>query len=108
MRGYNLSDKPKNVENYKMEYLIGDIKGLIEELNLKLTWNCTLLPSDYSMAANALGLNTQTVTISGVDKDGNDATNEISYLFLEAYKNIKALTSDLSIRIHKVTCRDEF
>ncbi len=57
---------------------------LIEELNLKLTWNCTLLPSDYSMAANSLGLNTQAVTISGVDKDGRDATNEISYLFLEA------------------------
>ena len=35
MRGYNLSDKPKDVQKYKMEYLIGDIKGLIKELNLK-------------------------------------------------------------------------
>ncbi len=35
MRGYNLSDKPNDVKKYKMEYLIGDIKGLIEELNLK-------------------------------------------------------------------------
>jgi formate C-acetyltransferase len=76
---------------------------LIEELNLKLTWNVTLLPSDYTTVANALGQNTQTITISGVDKEGNDATNEISYLFLEAYKNIKALTTDLSIRIHSET-----
>ncbi len=76
---------------------------LIEELNLKLTWNVTLLPTDYTTIANALGQNTQTITISGVDKEGNDATNEVSYLFLEAYKNIKALTTDLSIRVHKNT-----
>jgi len=34
MRGYNLSDKPKRVENYKVEILIEDIKGLSEELKL--------------------------------------------------------------------------
>ncbi|MCK4687067.1 MAG: pyruvate formate lyase family protein, partial [Candidatus Lokiarchaeota archaeon] len=81
---------------------------LIEELNLKLTWNVTLLPTDYTMVSNALGLNTQTITISGVDRNGNDATNELSYLFLEAYKNIKALTTDLSIRIHKATPKEFF
>ena len=77
--------------------------GLIEELNLKLTWNVTLLPTDYTTISNALGLNTQTVTISGVDKEGKDTSNEISYLFLEAYKNIKVITTDLSIRVHKNT-----
>jgi formate C-acetyltransferase len=76
---------------------------LIEELNLKLTWNVTLLPTDYTTIANALGQNTQTITISGVDKAGNDTTNDVSYLFLEAYKNIKALTTDLSVRVHKKT-----
>ncbi len=82
---------------------------LIEELNLKLTWNCTLLPSDYTIATNALGLNTQTITISGKDKhDDKDCTNELSYLFLEAYRNIKALTSDLSIRIHENTPQEFF
>jgi pimeloyl-ACP methyl ester carboxylesterase len=34
MRGFNLSDKPKGVSNYKIELLIDDIKGLIESLNL--------------------------------------------------------------------------
>ncbi|MHA1914328.1 MAG: pyruvate formate lyase family protein [Promethearchaeota archaeon] len=80
---------------------------LIEELNLKLTWNVTLLPTDYTTVANALGQNTQTITISGIDNEGKDATNELSYLFLEAYKNIKALTTDLSVRIHNNT-PDEF
>lgn len=79
---------------------------LIEELNLKLTWNVTLMPSDYTTITNALGLNTQTITISGLDNEGKDATNEISYLFLEAYKNLKALTTDLSIRISKDSPKD--
>ncbi|MFX1307524.1 MAG: alpha/beta fold hydrolase [Promethearchaeota archaeon] len=34
LRGYNLSDKPKGVENYKIEILIEDIKGLSEALKL--------------------------------------------------------------------------
>ena len=79
---------------------------LIEELNLKLTWNVTLLPTDFTMVANALGQNTQTITISGMDKEGNDATNELSYLFLEAYKNLKIFTTDLSVRIHENTPKE--
>jgi pimeloyl-ACP methyl ester carboxylesterase len=34
MRGYNLSDKPDGLENYKNEVLVEDIKGLIEALSL--------------------------------------------------------------------------
>jgi pyruvate formate-lyase/glycerol dehydratase family glycyl radical enzyme len=76
---------------------------LIEELNLKLTWNVTLLPTDFTMVANALGQNTQTITIGGMNPNGTDAINELSYLFLDAYKNIKIFTTDLSVRIHKDT-----
>ncbi|NHI93998.1 MAG: hypothetical protein EAX96_16030 [Candidatus Lokiarchaeota archaeon] len=81
---------------------------LIEELNLKLTWNCRLLQEEYSMAANALGLNTQTITIGGIDLQGNDATNDLSYIFLQAQKNMKAITTDISIRIHKNTPKKFF
>lgn len=34
MRGYNLSDKPEGVENYSLNILVDDIKGLSEKLNL--------------------------------------------------------------------------
>ena len=34
MRGYNLSDKPEGVENYKLKILLEDIKGLGEALKL--------------------------------------------------------------------------
>jgi epoxide hydrolase 4 len=32
LRGYNLSDKPRGVHAYRMECLIGDVKGLIQTL----------------------------------------------------------------------------
>jgi len=99
-------------------YYIQDLKNgeinkesaleLIEELNLKLTWNVTLLPTDFTLVSNALGQNTQTITIGGMDSNGKDATNELSYLFLEAYKNVKVFTTDLSVRIHKKTPREFF
>ncbi|MHA1471893.1 MAG: pyruvate formate lyase family protein, partial [Promethearchaeota archaeon] len=101
-----------------LSYYVQDIKNgeidkdhaleLIEELNLKLTWNVTILPTDFTLVANALGQNTQTITIAGMDSNGNDVTNELSYLFLEAYKNVKVFTTDLSVRIHKKTPREFF
>ncbi|MFX0033393.1 MAG: pyruvate formate lyase family protein, partial [Candidatus Hermodarchaeota archaeon] len=98
---------------YKKDIEIGTLTRnfaleLIEELNLKLTWNVTLLPTDFTMVANALGQNTQTITISGKLEDGNDGTNEISYLFLEAYRRVKIFTTDLSIRVHKNTPTEFF
>jgi pyruvate formate-lyase/glycerol dehydratase family glycyl radical enzyme len=46
------------------------------------------------------------ITIGGLDKDGNDATNDVSYMFLEAISNVKSLLNTLSIRISSKTPRD--
>ncbi|MFX1236383.1 MAG: pyruvate formate lyase family protein [Promethearchaeota archaeon] len=46
------------------------------------------------------------VTIGGVDKNGMDAANEVSYLFLEAISNVKSLLNTLSIRISSKTPHD--
>ncbi|MFW9940020.1 MAG: pyruvate formate lyase family protein [Candidatus Thorarchaeota archaeon] len=43
------------------------------------------------------------VTIGGLDKDGNDATNDVSYMFLEAVANVKSLLNTISIRISSKT-----
>ncbi len=43
------------------------------------------------------------VTIGGLDHDGNDATNDVSYMFLEAIANVKSLLNTLSIRISSKT-----
>jgi pyruvate formate-lyase/glycerol dehydratase family glycyl radical enzyme len=46
------------------------------------------------------------ITIGGLDKDGNDATNDVSYMFLEAVANVKSLLNTVSIRISTKTPRD--
>ena len=46
------------------------------------------------------------ITIGGLDKDGNDATNDVSYMFLEATANVKSLYNTISIRISSKTPRD--
>ncbi|MFW9987790.1 MAG: pyruvate formate lyase family protein [Candidatus Odinarchaeota archaeon] len=46
------------------------------------------------------------ITIGGLDNDGNDATNDISYMFLEAIANVKSLLNTLSIRISSKTPRE--
>src|SRR5712691_7624055 len=33
MRGYNLSDKPAGVDDYRIEFLVGDVLGLIEHFD---------------------------------------------------------------------------
>jgi len=45
----------------------------------------------------------QTLNIGGVDSDGKDVTNEISFLVLEAMKNIKTVTPPLAFRWHDNT-----
>ena len=42
----------------------------------------------------------QSVNIGGVDRDGNDVTNEMSYIILDAAGNMKTLQPSLSLRYH--------
>ncbi len=64
----------------------------IEEYFLKLC--VSILPASYN------------VTLGGVDRDGEDATNEISYLFLETVENIGGLNQNVSVRISPKTPKD--
>ena len=47
LRGYNLSDKPQEVEHYRMSYLIEDVRQLIEHLGAQ---KCTLGAHDWGGA----------------------------------------------------------
>jgi formate C-acetyltransferase len=46
------------------------------------------------------------VTIGGLDKDGKDAVNDVSYLMLDAHKHLKGLRNGLAVRISEKTPRD--
>jgi pyruvate formate-lyase/glycerol dehydratase family glycyl radical enzyme len=45
----------------------------------------------------------QLITIGGVTKDGADATNEVSYMLLEASRRLKLHDPPVSLRIHEGT-----
>ncbi len=46
---------------------------------------------------------TANITIGGLTRDGRDGVNELSYLFLDAEKDLGLSAEDLIIRIHKNT-----
>ena len=78
----------------------------IEDLYVKLATFLIMLVEIGKDTASEMGVGSNTLTIGGLDRDGNDATNDISYLFLEAHENLKALANNLCIRISSQTPRD--
>jgi len=84
---------------------IEEVQFLIECFFLKLTtlWNYVFY----------LGINaaegppiTENVTIGGLDRRGKDATNDLSYIVLDAYTHIQTVQPTFSIRIHQKTPED--
>lgn len=45
----------------------------------------------------------QAVTIGGIDRDGNDVTNELTYLVLETGKSLRLIEPSIALRIHSGT-----
>jgi pyruvate formate-lyase/glycerol dehydratase family glycyl radical enzyme len=60
----------------------------------------------YTKLATNIYFGPNNVTIGGTDQTGEDATNEVSFLFLEANKNLKGLRNGLAVRISPKTPRD--
>ncbi len=44
--------------------------------------------------------------VAGVDRDGNDATNDVSYMFVEIMYELKLLMPTLAARVHKNSPKD--
>ncbi len=68
------------------------------ELNKIRPWASTQFRSGYPMF--------QTVTLGGQTEDGQDATNDLTYLFLEASGNMKLPQPTVVVRVHNGTPDD--
>lgn len=55
---------------------------------------------DAYFSGNTVG---QGITLGGVDEKGDDCTNELSGLFLDAFRQIKTREPNLHVRIHEMT-----
>ena len=75
-----------------------EAKELIELLYVKVNGTVTL--DDYATATCFAGFpQAVNVTVGGVDKDGNDAVNELTYLLMEAEEDVGMTAEDLVIRV---------
>jgi pyruvate formate-lyase/glycerol dehydratase family glycyl radical enzyme len=71
---------------------------LVEEFIIKINNNMVIWPNVADIELNPLGSDVENITIGGVDKDGNNAVNDLSYLFIKAIRNTKLATT-VSFRI---------
>ncbi len=88
------------------QYLIPYYRADIEEGRITYEQAVEAIEEYLVKLASVVMAGQNNITIGGVDKDGNDATNEVSYMFLEAIANVKSLLNTLSIRISSKTPRD--
>ena len=60
----------------------------------------------YIKLSTFIGFGPNNITLGGLDRNGENAVNELSYLMIEAYYRIKGLRNGLAIRISDKTPRD--
>lgn len=76
-----------------------EAQELIEHLYINLTDNLSLW--DTVTAGNAAGFTQyQTMSLGGVDSSGKDASNELSYICLDAAKSVRTTQPDIVLLCH--------
>ncbi|MFX0041140.1 MAG: pyruvate formate lyase family protein, partial [Candidatus Heimdallarchaeota archaeon] len=93
------------IDQYLHRYYNEDLEN-----TLRLTKNLLLKTNEIialydSVATQYFGgmATTQNILIGGIDKEGNDATNNLTYLILKAIEELAVPSPNLVIRIHKNT-----
>jgi formate C-acetyltransferase len=83
------------------------VRKLIALLFIKMNEIWNVLEEAYIPGGEGTeGKTTQNVTIGGVDLEGKDATNELSYIVLDAYSDIRTVQPNFSVRISKKTPKE--
>jgi pyruvate formate-lyase/glycerol dehydratase family glycyl radical enzyme len=72
---------------------------------IKLSHSIPLFDADVSLAFSGL-TNFANTVIGGMDAEGKDTTNELSYLMLEAMKRVRTPQPNFGVRLHRQTPRE--
>jgi pyruvate formate-lyase/glycerol dehydratase family glycyl radical enzyme len=83
-----------------------EAQELLQELLVKLSSNLQLLPIVGKATGSELGADSMAVTVGGVGRDGREATNELSEIFLEAVAAVRGLGNTFSIRVSEGSSDD--
>lgn len=82
------------------------IQELIEILYMKDIWWTKLRDRMTVIANSGRGMGGDSLTIGGVDKEGKDATNDLTYMCLDALAHTRWGTPWLAVRWHENTPRE--
>lgn len=106
------SFSPGRMDQYLYPYYIEDMKSgrndipgmleLIDSLFIKFN-QIVYMRNEHSakyFAGFPIGFN---VTLGGIDKEGADAVNQLSFLFLKALEHVRLPQPNLTTRLNKVT-----
>lgn len=106
---------PGRVDQLLFPFYVADVESglltrehalrLLEELVIKLNNNVVIWPNIGGVRLNHLGSDVENITLGGVDEHGNDATNELSSLFIEAITNT-GLATTASFRVSTKSPQD--
>lgn len=81
---------------------------LVEELLVKLSNNLIVLPTFGKDTGSELGADSMAPTIGGLGRDGADATNDLSFIFMDAIINMRAMSNSYSVRVSNRTAPEFF
>lgn len=95
-------------DQYMLPYLKKDLDaGAITEKKAQELLECLFLKwnesTAFTMGVGCPRGNNDKINISGLDSDGNDSTNKLSYMLLEAHAHVHLIDPALSVRIHHNT-----
>jgi formate C-acetyltransferase len=79
-----------------------EVRELIALLYIKMNGSIALANIDIATVLGGFPV-IQGVTLGGITKDGKDAVNKLSYLFLDAEKDVRLNAEDLVIRVSRST-----
>jgi formate C-acetyltransferase len=90
----------KDIEEGRLT--IEEAKELIDEVMVKF-YRITSLGEFAVTRVNDGNATRFTLTVGGTDGDGNDSTNDLSYLFLDSADTIRFVHPNMAIRLHQNT-----
>lgn len=89
----------------KGEITDAEVLELLEIMRIKFN-KCTVMAGNNYRSANSGEARWYNHMLGGVDRDGNDATNELSHLFLQAAEEVRTPHPTLTVRVHEKTPKE--
>ena len=80
-----------------------DMLEIIEIMYVKMNNPTKLKDWGSTAVRNGRGFGGESLTVGGVDKDGNDATNDLTMLLLEASAHTRMMVPWMAVRMHDKT-----